>query len=215
VNKKYQWNEIRLDGGDISTSSGVYAWYYTPILSDRDIEKVEDSLLGKSSLEKKEIYQSYLQSHLLNFYKEDPYKATIIGALKPVYKGCLEHSNEASESLVEKLVDSELTLFALKNLLLEMDENFLSPIYIGMASNISTRLSQHKSMIQKESDFTFNQSVYGNETAAYVRDTCFAERIISRKYVTSGMFVVVKEAESHSAVENILNRINYPILGRN
>lgn len=204
-----------MGGADIPESPGVYAWYYKPILSDRDIKTVELSLSGKSPLEKEPIYQQFLQHFLLDFYKEDSYIVSISGALKPSYSGNLEHVNQASASLIKKLIDSKLTLTTLKNILLDMDEGFLSPIYIGMARNISSRINQHKRMIKNDGDYTNNSLVYRDEADAFTRDSCFAERVISRKYVTSGMFVVVKETESHNAVENILNRINYPILGRN
>ena len=50
-------------------------------------------------------------------------------------------------------------------------------------------------------------------------DRNFAERVNSRGFILNDLFVCVSEIDSdnglHNTIENIINRVNHPILGRN
>ena len=90
---------------------------------------------------------------------------------------------------------------------------FSSPIYIGMADNLRARLLKHKGLIE-----SFKNRSFVNEEQDD-RDSNFAFRVVSREMLTKNLVVSVKYIDSadrlHRPIENLMNRINYPVLGRN
>jgi hypothetical protein len=71
-------------------------------------------------------------------------------------------------------------------------------------------------MIKKQADNSSLSYFFEEELGATDdKDQCFANRIIKRKYILSSLFVILKTTDSYNPIENILNRINYPILGKN
>jgi predicted GIY-YIG superfamily endonuclease len=215
--KKISWDDLHKNSYDLIENPGIYAWYYKPIISLEDINNIKLQLSSETIKEKKiDLVKDFLQKYLLDFYKEDPYNAVISGNLKPQYKGNIFHEDQVSHSFAEKVVDETIDLFKLKEILMSIDESFLSPIYIGVSENLKTRLLQHKSMIKKQADSSsLSDTLLEKLELIDDRDQCFANRIIKRKYILSSLFVVLKTTDSYNPIENILNRINYPILGRN
>ncbi|NOI81311.1 GIY-YIG nuclease family protein [Vibrio tubiashii] len=215
---KFKWDEIYLGNDDIPSASGIYAWYYVPQLSDVDIQNMYSELaMNKHSIQaRKSIIYQFLNRRLFSFYGEDPYSIKISGPLKPTYRGSIFHDESVSDSLVTKIESGEVSISQLKALLSNVTEPFLSPIYIGMATNLNKRINQHKHKIIKIRDGVPQDD--GKEEFE-LRDNNFASRVCERKYITSFMFVVCMSVDSEDKIqnpfENVLNRINYPILGRN
>jgi hypothetical protein len=90
---------------------------------------------------------------------------------------------------------------------------FTAPLYIGMASNLRSRLLHHKKLITQFSDNP--GSVMGEEGGSG-----FAKQVVARGFDPTQLFVAciaIDDIESDEQVdlENILNRINFPIFGRN
>ena len=123
-----------------------------------------------------------------------------------------------SQSLVNKIIKKPEILFALKNQLHSISFNFSSPLYIGMSKNLLSRVQNHKKLIETYKSSGVPRGRYdldGSENA----DHNFASRVVSKKFVQTQLYLVYEEVDDddsfHNVFENILNRINYPLLGRN
>ena len=110
-------------------------------------------------------------------------------------------------------------LWAFKTILEEAVLEFASPIYIGMAVNLQTRVLRHKHLIQKYkrgSAFDLDEGELSEEETS---DRSFAREVVRRGFSLSRLIVSVRVIESSLNVqldaENILNRINFPLCGRN
>jgi len=214
-----QINWRQINNQHVPGKSGIYAWYYDHSLSDFDIQKVIDTLnqMSNTSL-KKECVRDYLHEYLFSFYAESPYDAHIAGKLKATYIGQLVHKQDVSDSLVERIVESPFVLYEIKKVLSSITHSFTSPLYIGMAKNLSTRLKRHKALIEKYRTNGVASSV-GSNSENDTSDHNFASRVVEKKFTETKLYVVIQtldeEGSLHNVMENILNRINYPILGRN
>ena len=217
----YWWTEI----SSVPQKPGVYAWYYLPEITDFDLQQTIDQIKVyrdkgnvKAALETVEIF---LESSLFRYFQEEPYQAVLRGSLKPKYEGCLEHKPELSGKLVERVVEEPERLITIKQVLEKSAPDFASPMYIGMSDNLGGRLKRHKKLIEKYSSQFFSQSslqqIDTQETEN--RDESFAMRICSRSIPPTRLFVTINILEDvgkrYVDIENILNRIHYPLLGRN
>lgn len=219
--KKYCWTEI----SSIPQKSGVYAWYYLPEITDFDLRKIIDEIeLHQQNGDSESSYnlvKYFLQNFLFRYFQEEPYQATLRGALKPKYEGFVEHKPELSEDLLMRIVEEPERLITVKKVLEKSAPDFASPIYIGMSENLGNRLKRHKSLIEKYSSQSSSQSnlqqSYNKESED--RDKSFAMRICARSIPPTRLFVMVNVLEDtgkrYVDIENILNRIHYPLLGRN
>jgi len=213
--KKIHWRQI--NNQHTPNSSGIYAWYYTIVIGDHDINKfisiVSDK--NKDTCLRKKYVSEFLSKNIFNYFDEPPYKAIISGGLKARYEGKLKHKRHISEDLIERLFNHPKTIIDVKNFLNESDFEFSRPLYIGMAKNLKSRLLKHKSLIEK---YKLNSDIIDSERNT-PEDLDFASRIVERKFIETNLYVVIREAEEknslHNILENIFNRINYPIMGRN
>lgn len=216
---KFKWNRISM----VPAVAGVYAWYLPLKISARDIEivlsEVEKCKINNNDLLAKKIIRTFIETKILNFYNEEPYSAIIEGPLKPKYFGKLQHEAKVSDSLVERLYTDPSRIEKVGNILIQTAPNFASPIYIGMASNLRARLQKHKTLMEKYSAKSILSSELQNLCQEEKRDHNFAQRVISRGIPETEMFVYIQqvsdEDDIYKDVENLLNRINYPVLGRN
>lgn len=206
---KLYWNDISETNKIIPKGNGVYAWYYSPRISDHDINRLYENGIKLTEHD----ISLFLNKFVFNFFSEEAYAVELTGKLKPRYKGSIEHVEQCSKSLVKKIVSKQVSLEDIQQILTEFSEPFLSPIYIGMAENLAKRINQHKKIISNYRDGT---SINGKSED---RDSNFAERVVSKNYINSNLFVLIKELNCdrklETVAENIMNRINYPILGRN
>lgn len=217
----YWWTEI----AGVPQKPGVYAWYYLPELTDFDLQDTIKRIIEYRDNENKdaaiETVEIFLDKFLFKYFREEPYKVSLYGPLKPKYEGSIEHKPELSGSLIDRIVEDPERLITIKQVLEKSAPDFASPIYIGMSDNLGSRLKRHKKLIEKYSSresstsFSVDPGPYSVEN----RDESFAMRVCSRSIPPTRLFVAINILENaekrYVDIENILNRIHYPLLGRN
>jgi hypothetical protein len=210
----YSWQEI----ADVPMSPGVYAWYYTPEITSFDLDRVTSELKATKAAEgsaaAKEKASVFLEETVFRYFKERPYNAELSGPLKPRYEGQMEHRPALSDTLLDRIVEEPSRLTTIRDVLEASAPNFASPIYIGMSEKLRVRLSRHKSLIEKYGELP----AHGG-SAEEQRDQSFAREIRARSIPPTRLLVVTKvisgPIRAYVDIENILNRIHYPLLGRN
>lgn len=210
----YSWHEI----GDVPAQPGVYAWYYTPEITSFDLEhvmaEVESLKTCDSLVSAKNAVRTFLDDSVFRYFREQPYSAQLRGPLKPRYEGRIEHVPTLSESLLDRIVEEPARLATIREVLETSAPLFASPIYIGMAEKLRFRLKRHKTLIEKYGELPDLGSSEEDQ-----RDQSFAREIRTRNIPPSRLFVVARvisgPSGSYVDIENILNRIHYPLLGRN
>lgn len=217
----YAWSEI----GEVPAGTGIYAWYYRHMLTDFDIQKLKSEILLLSGPTKEEeaasLVTDFLQTHLFTPLTEEPYDASMWGALKPRYEGKLHYRQTISASLIQRLATEPDRLDTLKKILAEAVPEFSSPIYIGMSVDLRTRLSRHKSLIEAYKASKCGHSLDTDATLSGEAhaDHSFAWDVVRRGLSVNRLEVSVRRITApesvHVDAENILNRINHPLCGRN
>lgn len=207
-----KWNAI--SPANILSDSGIYAWYYAVSIGDHDVNRLIQSLNSCVDVSVRyEAVREFIDKYLFAFFREETYQAHIYGKLMPEFRGMLEHMPQSSNDLVEKIVANPNILIDLQRVLNEITMEFSSPIYIGMSENLSNRVNRHKQLIEQFK----RQKVAGKEFED--RDESFAARVVSRGMIETKLKVALMYVSSdnnlHNIMENVLNRINYPVLGRN
>jgi hypothetical protein len=205
---------------------GVYSWYYRIELTDKDIAKcIEDVEMETSKEAREEIVRAFLENKLFRYYKEVPYYIALSGQLKPKYEGFIDHKAEVSYSLINRLAAVPNNLHQLKKTLRLAIPVFASPIYIGVATRLRERLLQHVRLIDqlhhlRASAIDDSIPSLKGETEEEDRDHKFAYEVsMVRGFRPSSLVVNTLELPIDDSIrfdlENILNRINYPLCGRN
>lgn len=212
--QKHLW----LDLASAPASAGIYAWYYQPAITDFDLNKaiatiaaLRDTNRAGAEMAAREM----LHDRLFRYFREDSYQAVVEGPLKPTYRGALEHTFEVSSGLISRIVDQPERLRSIRDILKGSAPIFASPLYIGMSSNLRTRLSTHKTLIEKYRLMRLKEVQQPRES-----DAGFAWQVAKREISPDRLFVYTCQTDSDDEdlavdVENILNRLYYPILGRN
>ena len=217
MSEYYTWDNIV----DIPKKPGIYAWYFSPDLTKYDVERLIDDLncLRDKTGDKKaqqKLVIDFLNRNIFDYYSNSPYLAIIEGALKPTYKGELEQSMQPSVNLIDRILDKPDRLKSLRNILRSLHPMFGNPIYLGQSKNLNIRIGDHKKQIQKYK----NQGLYDRdqEDDEANRNT-FASEICQRKLPVTRLVVATHVIEydggEYIDIENILNRMYYPIFGRN
>ena len=211
-NRALSWSEIDL----APEVPGVYAWYSRLVISKADIEGVVERITAAKKhgeLNAKVEVENALDSFIFNAYKETPYRVKLQGQLKPKFSGELTHEPSRSEFLVSRLIQNPERFRTISDILKTAAPWFTSPLYIGMAINLRRRLKEHKSKIIELRDN------WTSDSSEYLPDAGFANQVVARNFDPTNLFVQIAEVPvdtgEHNDIENILNRINYPIFGRN
>lgn len=204
------WTEIEL----APSRAGVYAWYSRMRISKADINEIISKVKSAPDQQTaRTIIENALDRFVFNPYRESPYRVLLRGQLKPRFVGDVEHEPSRSDSLVTRLAQNPERLHAIAALLGEAAPAFTSPLYIGMAGNLSTRLKTHKSKIIEFREQRNTTEADGTPEAG------FARQVVDRGFDPTNLFVHIAEVDVEAGeqndIENILNRINYPIFGRN
>lgn len=217
----YAWPEV----GEVPTGTGIYAWYYRHMLTDFDIQQLKDALKLLSAPAQQEealaVVTKFLHTHLFGPLAEEPYDASMWGPLKPRYEGKLHYRSAISVSLVERLVAEPDRLVTLKKILAEAVPEFASPIYIGMSVDLRTRLRRHKHLIETYKAADSGRLPEGDAPTSEEdhADHSFAWDVVRRGLSVNRLEVSVRQITApesvHVDAENILNRINHPLCGRN
>ena len=195
---------------------GVYAWYVRLFLGDADLRSFEGAVAQERSSKEgrpHQIVSTMLERHFFHPFQETAYKVRLDGPLKPKYRGEPAHEPSSSEGLVERLVNNPGRLRQIANVLNMAAPFFTAPLYIGMATNLRSRLAQHKNLIN---EFADNPGMVGSDDGY----AGFARQVVKRGFNPTQLFVACIpidgiEQQEQVDLENILNRINFPIFGRN
>lgn len=219
----FHWREI----GRIPESPGVYAWYYSPEITEFDlhnaIEAVTNEVKNGNRTAAEQLIRQLLDKFVFSSLQEDPYQVTLRGPLKPRYTGMVQHSPSISPELIARIIDVPARLRTIKDVLDNSAPLFASPIYIGMSEDLRSRVGRHKALIEQynsvepgscgvhlDSSSSFNDSQ---------KDHSFARAVHTRGIPPTRLSVAIYLIETRSYdyvdIENILNRIHYPLLGRN
>lgn len=219
---------IKFNVGNITSvpeHKGVYAWYLKPQLSRYDINKLISKIENDAAAADK-LVEDFLSKYIFSPLKETPYKVTIDGKLKPKYTGEAIYENPSSSGLISRLSKDPSLLFHIKKVFESLEHDFLSPIYIGMAKNLRVRLSKHVNLMKhlRETEASLQYEPSSSYNFAHIEEAMldhkFAhEVIVQRKLNINDLEVHIMKLEVEEDiqvdVENILNRLNYPLCGRN
>jgi len=201
-------------------SPGVYAWYFRPELTDHDIENLISNLKKDESKSKK-LIEDFLNERIFKYFKQKQYQVEISGQLKARYQGKMEHIQEPSSGLIERVQENPQRLLTIRTLLERSTPLFASPLYVGMSKNLKTRINQHCNFIKQLRDKSSNSFLRIQQDFVLTEEEkSFAERVVDRELPPSRLFIayqVVEPTEENVYVdlENIINRIYYPTFGRN
>jgi hypothetical protein len=215
----YWWTQI----SNIPKKPGVYAWYYLPEITDFDLQETVERIQTLKITDQEaasEVVRSFLHDFIFQYFREEPYQAILRGSLKPKYEGSVEHNPDLSEDLIRRIVEEPSRIFTIRQVLEKSVPNFSSPLYIGMSENLNSRLKKHKKLIERYYSQSSNHNTqYQSSNETEDRDSSFAMRIFSRKIPTTRLAIAINILEdvgkTYVDIENILNRIHYPLLGRN
>lgn len=219
--KNFRFSEV----AGAPDTPGVYAWYYRIELTDKDIARcIERIDLAEDQNSRDEIMREFLNNHLFHFYREVPYFVSLSGKLKPRYEGLIDQHSDVSQTLIRRLAANPNNLYDLKSTLRSAVPLFASPIYIGVATRLRERLLQHVRLIDyyqhiKASVVADAQPMQtANEEES--SDHKFAYEVsMVRGFRPSNLVVNTLQLSVNDSIrydlENILNRINYPLCGRN
>ena len=213
-------------------SPGIYAWYHQVTIPEPDIDAFIDRVRPSTARPEQaaeELAQEFLAAQIFSPHRETPYNVTLSGALKPEFNGTVEYRPPSAQRLVEELAASPERARMLAEVLLHVVPLFSSPIYIGIAkSSLRSRLQQHARLISElrnaaasRADRTKSEANAESDTdPTYIQDHQFArEAIVVRKLSPLDLLVYVLPLNVDPTialgVEYLLNRINYPLCGRN
>ena len=217
----YQWTEI----SNIPERSGIYAWYYSPEITNFDVEQAINEIRNLvENYDKKyalEFVKNFLHKYIFQYFREEPYQATLSGSLKPKYEGIIEHIPALSNELVNRIIEDPYRLKAIKQVIEKSPPNFASPIYIGMSDNLYRRVNRHKKLIEQykiQFDNWNNPLEITNNNNYDHEENNFAIRVCNRNLQITRLFVIINIIEDisneYNDIENILNRLYFPILGK-
>jgi hypothetical protein len=215
--KLYSWPEI----DEVLPEPGIYAWYYKHTLTDFDINKLIADLatLPAGSPEGIQLVRRFLDTHLFEAFVEEPYDVSLRGPLKPTYEGQLFNVPNITPGLVDRIAADPGRLKTLKKVVEGAVPEFASPIYIGMSDNLNGRLRRHKRLIEIYKGAEGRAVGEVPATPLEQADHSFARQVARRGFMVNRLVVSVRVMDGagdvHLDAENILNRINYPLCGRN
>jgi hypothetical protein len=206
------WSEIDL----APDTPGIYAWYSRLVISKADIEEVIKRITAAKQVgdaPARHEVEAALERFIFSPYRETPYQVFLRGQLKPKFSGEVAHDASKSDSLVGRLANNPERFRAVSDVLKTAAPWFTAPLYIGMATNLRSRLRQHKNKIVELRESQGQGSTDDSAEAG------FANQVVARSFDPTNLFVHIAEVNvdtgEHNDLENILNRINYPIFGRN
>lgn len=210
--ERYSWNEL----ARVPKKPGVYAWYLVPSLSQHDVDKtcaeLKELKQAGDDATAVEVVRRALDALLYSYFREDPYQVSVAGQLKPTYLGQVIHEPKVSKTLAKRLCEDPDRLYEIREALQQAVPMFSSPIYIGKSDDLRTRIDRHRSLIEK---LRARKTLTSLETA----DAGFAMQVVRRNIQLENLLVFVMGVSGtpdiEVDIEHILNRISYPILGRN
>lgn len=195
---------------------GLYAWYHQIQISNADVQSLVSSLAGRDQALRMDLVRRFLFEHIFGPYREADYNVELTGKLKPEYRGTLPHQPKLSEHLLKLATEQPEELASLRMILQRVIPYFASPIYIGIATkSLRQRLTSHRNLIshyrEREPAEPMNLE---DEDHSFAYEAVCVRRLVPMELLVYAMPLAVTDKVTKSA-EYILNRINYPLCGRN
>jgi predicted GIY-YIG superfamily endonuclease len=215
--REYSFHEL----GQAPSGPGIYAWYHKLRLSIHDVDTCAKRIAAAQVEERVVIARDFLEKFVFSHYAEASYDVRVAGRLKPTYEGQISHIQPISESLTARIAEDPERLHAIREVLQETTPSFASPIYIGVAANLRQRLKTHKMFIERYSQARAEVELteYEADEESSIAHSFAAEVCHQRRFASFNLYAHVFECEINPEIridlENILNRINYPLCGRN
>jgi hypothetical protein len=198
--ERFSWQDLAL----VPAVPGLYAWYLEVGLRPADLHDFPTSREHLTRLAQRlRLPQLRVdaKSHL---------------ALR--FSGALDHDHLSSgdsgfTALIETTLADETRRRVFADILARATPALTSPLYIGVATNLNTRIQTHSQMIERLSDFD------PKDDPAY----SFAREVVHRQIPQRKLVVYILplegddvplEREVAEAAESLLNRMFFPILGR-
>lgn len=207
---------------DAPETRGVYAWYHRPNLGNATVDGVinavvqEDGLGTEAALRR---IRAFLDVHIFARFRAPSYAASLTGPLRPTYEGQLDMASAVSDSLVQRIAADPQRLRGIATALKGMSPYFASPLYIGMAKrSLRERLAQHKARILEIAQARADLGALDAESQDKSPDASFALEVSRRGIPYTSLWVAVgpmPEVGEPVDIENVLNRLNHPLLGKN
>jgi hypothetical protein len=197
---------------------GLYAWYHELAIPAADVDMCRDQLATATSRDEcREIITECVQRLIFSQYAETDYQVELKGPLKPRYRGTIPYNQHLDQNFLDSLADDANRISHLAQALRSMTPYFASPIYIGVAKNsLKSRIKTHRKLIDEYRDQADRRPALDSMDA----DHSFAyDAMILRKFRPTDLRVYVMPLGEASTVamaaEYVLNRINFPLCGRN
>lgn len=206
--ERFEWSEIDL----VPDVVGLYAWYYRPELRVADLDSEEETRAHLAEVAQKlAVPEMELDTR---------------GHLGLRMEGRLRHvpfSPDSDGNKVSAVLGDERKRRLLAQVLRRSTPTLCAPIYIGIARRLGSRVRTHKNLIRMCRKEIEGEVPLLDETAS---DEKFATRVAERQLEVERLELYIQRLE-HSAfgvddlrdvvlsAEYALNRIFYPILGRN
>lgn len=199
------------------TSTGVYAWYYKLEISRYDIDTLISSIEAEADQKIiRTMVGKFLNSFVYDYFRLSSYDIALTGQLQPSFVGTVIHDTTKSESLITRIINEPSLLYSVAEVIPTLFPVFSSPLYIGMSTNIGARLTQHRRLMESLTDNSYHFEDFKDIVPD---EKSFAERVVNRGFLISNLFVCVQPTSGsdrlHATIENIMNRICYPIMGKN
>ncbi len=207
-----EWSDL----SDAPVTSGIYAWYFQPELTRRDIESAIAELHQIEDAERSEkavkVVKELFEKSIFGPLSEESYEVKLSGSLKRGYRGKVPPEPIEATEMLKRVTAQPSRLWKIKEALERSAPMFTTPLYIGKSNNLNRRLQEHKQDIEH----ALNGVYLGIDKDGSEK---FASRVIDRNIPPSRLFVIYKEIkcgyEEYVDVENVLNRVVYPVLGKN
>lgn len=207
--KRLFWDELT----SAPQTSALYCWYYRLALHEYDVEECIDAIGEVSTADAQSIVEDFFASHLLSYTAPTEYFAKLTGALKASYEGTLSYVPSLGESYYMRFVDDPALLRSLASATPLLAPYFASPLYIGISGNLQQRLLQHMKAIKPPEGMRSRVSAESADFEPSISQ--FGDRVRERRMVPERLFVyyTAVDAKTVNALEYLLNRITFPILG--
>lgn len=215
--RKLRWVDLQ----QAPASPGVYAWYYEPEITDFDLDAaliaIRERTAAGDRVGAEAVVNTLLSDHVMSYFRQDPFDVVLSGPLKPRHVGSAEHDQRLSPALVQRLLEDPDRLRPLRDILGGTAPYFASPLYVGMSDNLRSRLARHRTLIEKFRREGFRRAPA--DATGQSEEAGFARRVVGRRIPPDRLFVMTCETDQvvdlHLDLENLFNRMYYPILGRN
>lgn len=205
--------------GSVTEKPGIYAWYYRATIPEKDIEILYRSIQasGLANGERTAQVVAFLKRTVLDYFQETPYAVSIQGKLKQSYSGEIDYVVPNLEGLATRLAEKRSRMTVLKEALETSVPLFAAPLYIGSSKNLRLRISQHASLIEKYRSTSDSSSIETDDAEEEMAG--FAHQVAQRKMLPQGLVVTTLafdcEEKEYLDIETLLNRLYFPLLGRN